>query len=131
MRLVVMFILAAVAGSTAAHTIEASSPDMAIDAATKHAVVEACAAAMQRGYIFEDTAARMAEVLRSRDSAGAYETLTSSAAFARQVTEDLQAVSHDKHLRLFYRANPVVRADPTCRGRRRSSRRWCGRRRSR
>jgi C-terminal processing protease CtpA/Prc len=78
---------------------------MTIDAATKHAVIDACTAALKRGYIFEDTAARMADALQARESAGAYDKVTSSAAFARQLTEDLQAVSHDKHLRVFYRAD--------------------------
>jgi len=99
-------LVAAAAFPATAHTIEAASPDRAIDAATKHEVLDACAAALKRGYIFEDTAARVADALRARESAAAYENVTSSADFARQVTEDMQAISHDKHLRLFYRAKP-------------------------
>jgi hypothetical protein len=106
-RLLLLSVLVAATGFASAHTIEASPPDTAVDAPTRHAVLDACAAALKRGYIFEDTAARMADALQAREAAGAYDNVTSSAAFARQVTEDLQAISHDKHLRLFYRAHPV------------------------
>jgi C-terminal processing protease CtpA/Prc len=44
----------------------------------------------------------MAQALQDRNASSAYEELTSSQAFVRQVTADLQAISRDKHLRLAY-----------------------------
>jgi len=102
LRYFLCFLLAA-AQLASAQQKQAAAPDLPVDAAARHEVLEACATALERGYIFEEVAARMAQDLRDREARGAYEGFTSSAAFARQVTEDLQSVSHDKHLRLFYR----------------------------
>ncbi|HLX25332.1 MAG TPA: S41 family peptidase [Usitatibacter sp.] len=76
--------------------------DAPVDRETRGKVLEACAAALKRAYIFEDVGARMAQALQDRKAAGAYENLTGSQDFARQVTADLQAISSDKHLRLDY-----------------------------
>ena len=104
---VLSLLVAAAAGAASAQAPRADAPDPPIDAATKHEVVEACAAALTRGYTFEDVGARMAKDLRRREASGAYNDVTGSSAFARQVTEDLQSTSHDKHLRLFYKAETV------------------------
>ena len=106
-KLPLSLLLVAAATLASAQAPRPDSPDLPVDAATKHEVLEACAAALTRGYVFEDIATRMAEDLRRRDASDAYRDITSSSAFARQVTEDLQETSHDKHLRLFYSHEPA------------------------
>ena len=51
----------------------------AIDASTRKQVIDGAIAHMDRAYIFEDVAARMAAALRAHMSAGAYDTITSGA----------------------------------------------------
>ena len=77
----------------------------AIDAATRRQVIDGAIEHMQRGYIFEDVAAKMAAALRAHAKAGAYDTITSGADFATVLTTHLREVSKDKHLRILY--NPA------------------------
>ena len=77
----------------------------AIDAATRQQVIDGAIEHMQRGYIFEDVAAKMAAALRAHAKAGAYDTITSGADFATVLTTHLREVSKDKHLRILY--NPA------------------------
>ena len=86
-------------------------PDMPIDAAGRHEILEAAAKEMERAYIFPEAAARMSARLREREAAGAYDKLDAKA-FARAVTDDLQSVSHDKHLRLLYSHAPIPERRP-------------------
>jgi C-terminal processing protease CtpA/Prc len=44
----------------------------------------------------------MGDSLRAHEAAGDYEALAEARAFARRLTGDLQAVSHDKHLRVWH-----------------------------
>lgn len=53
-------------------------------------------------YVFPDTAAEIATVLRTRLAEGAYADATDDEEFAARVTKDLQSVNGDKHLRLLY-----------------------------
>lgn len=96
---VTSLVLAGLALSTAAQQAP-SSP--ALDAATRTAVVEGAIEHMVRAYIFEDVAHKMAAALRTRAGDGAYDAITDPKAFAQTLTQDLQAVSRDKHLRIIY-----------------------------
>lgn len=58
---------------------------------------EACAT-LEARYVFPEVARAMADRLRERRRAGAYDGLVTDRALALQVTEDLRAVSLDKHL---------------------------------
>ena len=63
-------------------------------------------------YIFPEVAQQMDAAIRARAGSGAYDELATSEELCRRLTEDLQAVSHDKHLRLFYHAEPMVEDEP-------------------
>jgi retinol-binding protein 3 len=80
------------------------APPATLDAATRAAVIEGAIDHMRRAYIFEDVAAKMAEALQARVSQKAYDAITSPQEFARTLTQDLQAVSRDKHLRIVFNA---------------------------
>ncbi|MFD4643545.1 S41 family peptidase [Lentzea sp. NPDC058436] len=58
-------------------------------------------------YVFPDTANEIAKVLRTRLDEGAYSDVDDDEEFARRVTEDLQSVNGDKHLRLLHSAEEV------------------------
>lgn len=92
-------------------------PEMTIDAATRSEVIESIAKRLNQSYIFPEVAKKMEEALRERARMKEYDQITSSNAFARKLTEDLQAVSHDKHLRVRYSFEAVPegqqRGEPT------------------
>jgi C-terminal processing protease CtpA/Prc len=65
---------------------------------------------LQQNYIFEKVADRMAQSLKTNLKKGKYISLVNPSEFARQLTEDLQSVSNDKHLRVIYDP-PVIAAE--------------------
>lgn len=80
--------------------------DTPIDARTKAAVVESLAVKMQRFYIFPEKANELAKSLRKRLAAKEYDRITSSREFADSLLAHTQAVTHDLHTRVQYRADP-------------------------
>jgi hypothetical protein len=72
----------------------------AVDAADRQAIVDGVIEGMTEIYVFPDVAERMAEHLRGRLADGAYDELDEMIAFTDALTEDLQSISHDKHLRV-------------------------------
>jgi len=77
-------------------------PDMKIDAATRTQVIETLVKNLNDSYVFPDVAKQMGESVRGRLQKGEYDQMTGASAFAKALTEHLQAVSHDKHLRVRY-----------------------------
>ncbi|MCB9301822.1 MAG: S41 family peptidase [Lewinellaceae bacterium] len=59
---------------------------------------------LQANYVFPEVAQKMGQHLQQQLKAGAYQQLNNPVAFADKLTEDLQAISHDLHLRV--RFNP-------------------------
>jgi retinol-binding protein 3 len=92
-------------------------PDMTIDAATRKEVIENLSKRLNSAYVFPETAAKMEQHLRERLAKGEYDKLASAKEFAAKLTEDLQAVSRDKHLRVRYSHRPIPenggRREPT------------------
>lgn len=79
-----------------------SITDFKIDAAGRARVIEAAIAKLNENYVFPDVAAKMASAVRTQNSSGAYNHATNIAAFAQLLTDELQAVSKDKHLRVNF-----------------------------
>lgn len=82
-------------------------PDLTIDAATRTKVIAAISNRLNDSYVFPEVAKKVETVIRDRASKGEYDSLTSAKAFAKKLTEDLQEVSRDKHLRVRYSHKPV------------------------
>jgi hypothetical protein len=95
------------AAAAAAQQPRPPQPDLPIDAAVRGRVVSKAVDVLERSYVSAETARTMTETLRAREKAGAYDAVTSADAFARALTDDLRAVSHDKHLRVSYSHAPV------------------------
>lgn len=92
--------LLAFAASTAA--AQPAGPDLKIDAAARATVIEGSLAALNKYYVFPDVAAKIELEIKKLVAAKKYDALTSAQAFAEALTTDLQAVSHDKHMRVRY-----------------------------
>ncbi len=82
-------------------------PDQSIDAQTRTAVIRELIHQLNAQYVFPGVAAQIQQSIQTRKNAGEYDQLASSRAFADTITTQMQRISHDKHLRLFYQNKPV------------------------
>ena len=78
-----------------------------IDAATRAKVIDGAVAALNESYVFPETAQKMEEAVRAHQKKGDYDSITDGDAFATRLTDDFQAVSHDKHLRVMFSPAPM------------------------
>lgn len=84
-----------------------SQPDMPLDAKTRDQVIDKAIESLNRSYVYPDVAKKMAEAVRGKQQKGGYSDIVSSIGFARQLTDDLRAVSHDLHLRVDFSYEPA------------------------
>ena len=84
-----------------------SLDDLKVDATTRARVIEAAIAKLEENYVFPEVAAKMAAAVRDRSKRGAYDDVVAGARFAQLLTEDFQAVSKDKHLRVNFSTTPI------------------------
>ena len=109
-RLTLTFVFGLLLSTAIAHAQSGpGGPDAAdtpIDARTKAAVVESLAVKMQRFYVFPEKANEVAKALRKRLATKEYDRITSSREFADSLLAHMQAVTHDLHTRVHYRAEP-------------------------
>ncbi|MBI1760882.1 MAG: serine hydrolase [Acidobacteria bacterium] len=87
-----------------------------LDDKTRAAVIEDALQALNSNYVFPDKAKEMEQAIRARAARKEYDNLADAEAFARALTQHLQEVSHDKHLRVLNAngggANFATRLDP-------------------
>jgi len=74
----------------------------AVTAAEQAAVVDSLSRQLRESYVFPAVADEMADLLVRKQADGQYRSLTDVHSFANQLTEDLQSISHDKHLRVLF-----------------------------
>ena len=77
-----------------------------IDAARRASVIEGAIRNLLDNYVFSDVAMKMADDLRARLKRGEYDDFTNAITFASRLTEDVRAVSKDKHLSVSFVAAP-------------------------
>ena len=87
-------------------------PDLTIDAATRTQVVDTILKRLNESYVFPDIAKKMEQSIRERVEKKEYDQITSAKQFATTLTNDLQAVSHDKHLRVRYSHDAIPERGP-------------------
>lgn len=73
---------------------------LTIDKAKAHEVVGELATQLEENFVFPETGKAYAAMLRTNLEAGAYDGLSDAKAFADKVTDDLQAIHKDGHLRV-------------------------------
>ncbi|MBC8100857.1 MAG: S41 family peptidase [Armatimonadetes bacterium] len=81
-------------------------PPMQIDHETRQTIVEAIARTLHERYVFPEMAMLMHDALHTALATHAYDDLTAPDALCERLTADLQVVSHDKHLRVHFNAEP-------------------------
>src|ERR1700752_38451 len=97
---------------TAALAQQPEQPDLTIDAATRTKVIDGILKRLNDSYVFPEVAKKMETSIRERVSNKEYDSVTSSKEFATKLTDDLQAVSKDKHLRVRYSHNAIPERGP-------------------
>jgi hypothetical protein len=100
--LVISFSLRAIPPGTSTANMEFN-----VDNATRTRVIDGVIANLNEFYVFPDTAKKMEESLRSRQKKGEYDSVTDGETFAQTLTDNLRAVSHDKHLRVNFSPAPM------------------------
>ena len=92
-------------------------PDLTIDAATRTQVIDTILKRLNDSYVFPEVAKKMDQSIRERVEKKEYDQITSAKQFATTLTNDLQAISKDKHLRVRYSHSPIPergqRREPT------------------
>jgi C-terminal processing protease CtpA/Prc len=86
---------------------QGGQPDLTIDAATRTAVIEGTLKNLNDYYVFPEVAAKMDQAIRERMQKKEYDQITSAKNLSQRLTEHLQEVSHDKHLRVGYSAEVI------------------------
>jgi hypothetical protein len=76
--------------------------NMAVDSNLRKQVIEGVSADLDKFYIDAAVAGKMETALMAHQKAGDYDKITDGDEFAAQLTKDLQAVSHDRHLRVNF-----------------------------
>jgi peptidase S41-like protein len=73
-----------------------------IDAATRTKVIDGAIAALNDTYVFPESAKKMEVAVRAHQQKGDYDAITDGDDFAKRLTDDFQAISHDKHLHVMF-----------------------------
>lgn len=114
-RRLLLAALAAALTATAApaqFAIRPDGPDKTLDAAERSKVIDGVLAELEKGYVFPDTAKKMADAVRAKQAKGEYDSESSGRAFARRLTDDLRAVSKDGHLGVVFSPDPLPSGPP-------------------
>jgi retinol-binding protein 3 len=109
-RLVVLCLLA-LSGAVVGFA-QPEQPDLTIDAATRTQVIDGILKRLNDSYVFPDVAKKMEQSIRERVEKKEYDQITSAKQFAMTLTNDLQAISHDKHLRVRYSHQAIPERGP-------------------
>jgi hypothetical protein len=76
--------------------------NVTLDAALRKRVIEGVNADLEEYYVDAALAKQMADAIDAHQKAGEYDHVTDGDAFAEELTKDLHAVSHDRHLRVDF-----------------------------
>jgi hypothetical protein len=108
-RTVVLAVVIGLAGTAASQSPPAGTqdePPRPVDAATRVKVVQTLAEKLESTYVFPDVAKKMGDTIREKLASNGYDSCATAEGLAKQLTNDMQAVSKDKHLRVMYSTKP-------------------------
>lgn len=88
--------------------------NVTLDAAKRKQVIDGVDADLTEYYVEPTVAQQMVAALQAHEAKGDYDAISDGDAFASRLTQDLQAVSHDRHLRVdFSPFKMPSRTEPT------------------
>ncbi len=83
-------------------TFSQQKTNFTFDAKVKQQTVKKITSLLNDNYIFPETAKKMGELIRSNLATGVYDSIDDPMKFADMLTNDLQSVSKDKHIRVRF-----------------------------
>ena len=83
-----------------------------IDGEERARVIDGAITNLNESYVFPDVAKKMGDALKDRQKRGEYDSVTDGSKFAGMLTDQLQEVSHDKHLRVDFSPVPMPERPP-------------------
>lgn len=84
-----------------------NQPDLPLEARERSAVIDSIVSNMTQGYVFPEKGVAVAKALKGRLARHGYDAITGCAALADTLTAQLQAITHDRHLRVVYVHDPL------------------------
>jgi hypothetical protein len=90
----------------------AADMNITVDVAARSRILDGVVAKLTELYVFPEVATKMVEALRAHQKNGEYDAITDGDVFATRLTKQLQAVSHDKHLRVVCVPEVLPKDDP-------------------
>jgi hypothetical protein len=87
--------------------IKKDQPDFTITAEQRNEVIDGVLKQLTEAYIFPEKAKEMGQAIRARREKKEYDTMTSAKLLSETLTNQLQEISHDKHLRVVYSHDPL------------------------
>lgn len=95
----------------------AQQKDLTIDGKVRADVIDVMLEKLNKTYVFPEVAKKMETDIRARVKNKEYDNVTSAREFAEKLTNDLQSVSRDKHMRVRFSERPIPiredRGEPT------------------
>lgn len=86
--------------------------DIKVDPALLARVLDGIETKLTEFYIYPNVAKAMVAAMRTHQKNGEYDGITDADALVVHLTNDLQAVSHDRHVGVFASARPLPTQDP-------------------
>jgi len=96
---------------TMAGAIASPLPTVDPNRAAQAELVDTLIAKLNAHYVFPDKAKQVEAVLRQRQREGKYDGITDAKQLAKQLTDDIDGVVHDKHMLVGFSARPVPSED--------------------
>jgi hypothetical protein len=101
-------LLAPALARSQAQSPAAERPDKTIDAKMQLEVIDSVTQTLNEIYVFPDVAKKMEKYLRQQYKKKAYKDITSLDQFTQKLTEDLQEISHDRHLWVRFASDELL-----------------------
>jgi hypothetical protein len=96
---------------TVTGAIASTPPTVELNRATQLEVIDTLVAKLNAYYVFPDKAKQAEAVLRQRQREGKYDGITDGKQLAKQLSDDIDGVVHDKHMLVDVSARPVPQDD--------------------
>jgi hypothetical protein len=96
---------------TVTGAIASTLPTVELNRATQLEVIDTLVAKLNAYYVFPDKAKQVEAVLRQRQREGKYDGITDDKQLAKQLSDDIDGVVHDKHMLVDVSARPVPHDD--------------------
>jgi hypothetical protein len=105
---IALLILASAVAASPQTMVRGEEPQPQADAELRAAIIDSVTATLNEDYVFEDVAKNMEKHLRKKLRNGDYDDLTTIPDFTRQLTQDLQEISGDRHLGVQYASDELI-----------------------